>query len=91
MAWEIANGPREFDDLRGFEMDVAWGYDLERDGYRRTVSVIVAPGCIGADLADDAHRAVVTQGRSAVEGICTRDQPPRYLLVSRAGVVERDE
>jgi hypothetical protein len=91
LSWEIANGPREFENLHGFEMDVAWGYDLERDGYRRTVSVIVAPGCLGADLGDDAYRAIVTQGRSAVEAICVRDDPPRYLLVSREGVAERSE
>jgi hypothetical protein len=91
LSWEIASGPREFDGLSGFDMDVAWAYDLERDGYRRPVSVVLGRGCLGADLPDDAYRAVVTEGRSAVEAVCERDQPPRYLLVSRSGIAERDE
>jgi hypothetical protein len=91
LSWVIASGPREFGDLQGFDMDVAWSYDLERDGYRRPVSVVLGRGCLGADLPDDAYRAVVTQGRSAVEAVCERDEPPRYLLVSRDGVAERAE
>jgi hypothetical protein len=90
--WVTVKGPREFDHLRGFDMDVGWAYDIARDTDRRTVSVIVAGGRLRSnDLPMESQRAIETKGRSAVEAVLEQDEPPRYLIISSGGVRPREE
>jgi hypothetical protein len=87
VSWGIARGPREFDRLEGFDMDVGWAYYLERGEDERTVSVIAAAGTLRAnDLPLEAQRAIETRGRTAVEAVLGEDEPARYLVVSSTGV-----
>jgi hypothetical protein len=46
VGWDIARGPREFDRLKGFDIDVGWAYYLERGEDERTVSVLAATGAL---------------------------------------------
>ena len=91
MSWRIIRGPREFDQLESFDMDVGWGYTLERDGEEHTISVIVAGGrAKSAELPDDARQAVSTRSHSAVQAVLANDAPPRYLIVGTTGVQPRE-
>lgn len=92
MPWQIVSGPRTFDELGGFDMDVGWAYDIERGAERRTISVIVAGGRRNSkELPDESVRAVRSRGRSAVQGVLDRDAPPRYISVTTGGLGERAE
>jgi hypothetical protein len=87
VGWGIARGPREFERLEGFDIDVGWAYYLERGEEERTVSVLAAAGALRAnDLPMEAQRAIETRGRTAVEAVLGEDEPARYLVVSSTGV-----
>lgn len=71
-------------------MDIGWRYDLEKDGYGKSVSVIVAGGRLGSpSLPDECRRAIQTKGRSAVAAVLERDHPPEIILVTTAGLREQ--
>jgi hypothetical protein len=86
VGWGIARGPREFDRLKGFDIDVGWAYYLERGEDERTVSMPAVAGALHAnDLPMEAQRAIETRGRTAVEAVLGEDEPARYLVVSSTG------
>lgn len=90
MAWTIVGGPRDFENLGRLDIDAGWAYDLEREGDRRTVSVIVAAGRSGSvDLPEECGEAIRTSGRSAIDRVLDLDTPPRYLIITTAGITER--
>jgi hypothetical protein len=91
VSWSIARGPREFEALEGFDMDVGWAYYLERGEEERTVSVIVSGGRLRSNqLPWDARRSIETRGRAAVETVLGESEPPRYLMVTPLGVERRE-
>lgn len=92
--WKIVGGPREFDRTEdGADIDVGWAWDIEpaEGGERRTVRVLVAGGRAGSsELPEECRRAVQTQGRSALQDVLDREDPPGRLMVSTGGIAERD-
>lgn len=91
MAWERISGPREVAQIGSFDMSRGWGYTIRRDTEERTIGVIVARAPLG-DLPPDAKAAMETRGRSAVDAVPEQEDPPRYLIITSAGVREqRDE
>jgi hypothetical protein len=92
VSWTIYSGPRRFDALGDFDMDLGWAYTLDHDGKHRTVRVIVTDGRTRSrDVPTEVRRAIRTKGRSAVDAVLHRDLPPRYLIVGSAGIAERHE
>jgi len=90
--WRRVGGSHEFDQLESFDMDVGWGWTVERGGERRTISVIVAGGRRGSrELPEESRRAIETRGRTAIESVLDREDPPRYIIVSLSGLSERAE
>ena len=82
--------PRKvYDEREGFDIDVGWAYRIERessDEPRRTVSVeVVKGGLADPGLPDDSRRAIQSLGQTAVTEVLDRDDPPRYLVVSKRG------
>jgi hypothetical protein len=90
--WRRVGGSSEFEQLESFDMDVGWAWTIERDAEQRTISVIVAGGRRGSrELPEESRRAIETRGRTAVEGVLDREDPPRYIIVSISGLSERAE
>jgi hypothetical protein len=90
-AWVVRQGPRELvDQIETFDMDFpAWAYELEREGRRHMVTVVVAGGRMHSlQLADASRHAIATRGRTAVDRVLDRDEPPRFILVTSAGLQE---
>jgi hypothetical protein len=55
------------------------------------VRVLVACGRAGSsELPEESRRAVQSQGRSAVQDVLDREDPPARLMVSTGGIAERD-
>lgn len=90
MAWERIGGPREVAQIGSFDMSRGWGYTIHKGTEERTVGVIVARAPLG-DLPPDAKAAYETRGRSAVDAVLGQDDPPRYLIITSAGVREQRE
>lgn len=89
--WKTIGGPREFrktPDAR--DIDVGWAWDIERpDGERRLIRVYVAGGRAGMPgLPAEARRAISTRGRSAVESVLEREEPPAGFVVTSDGLRE---
>jgi hypothetical protein len=86
-SWRIVQGPRTYNPDEGRDCDVGWAYEIEREGELRAISVERAStaGTSGVE-DDDAHRAISTRGRSAVQSHLDDDDPPRRLIVSTHGV-----
>jgi hypothetical protein len=91
VSWKITNGPREFRSTSaGHDMDIGWRYDLDKDGYGKSLSVIVAGGRLGSpSLPDECRRAISTKGRNAVTAVLERAHPPEIILVTTAGLREQ--
>jgi hypothetical protein len=91
--WTIVRGPREYEPTA--DAKVGWAYDIQRgDIERRRVSVEVA-GTVAVvsreGVPDDVKRALRTKGRSAVESVLDRDEPPHRLLLTTTGIREKGE
>lgn len=91
MRWTIVRGPREYEPIA--DAAVGWAYDIQRDDVeRRRVSVDVA-GTLAVASKDgvpgEVKRALRTKGRSAVESVLDRDEPPLRLLLTTAGIREQ--
>jgi len=91
--WTIVRGPREYKPIA--DAAVGWAYDLQRDEIeRRRVSVEVAGTLAAASkdgVPDEVRRALRTKGRSAVESVLDRDEPPLRLLLTTAGIREQKD
>lgn len=93
MRWTIVRGPREYEPIA--DAAVGWAYDLQREEIeRRRVSIEVA-GTLAAASKDgvpnEVRRALRTKGRSAVESVLDRDEPPLRLLLTTAGIREQKD
>jgi bacterioferritin-associated ferredoxin len=91
VSWKVVSGPREFRSTsRGHDMDIGWRYDVDKDGYGKSISVIVAGGRLGSpSLPEECLQAIRTKGRSAVNAVLERDHPPEIILVTTAGLREQ--
>ncbi len=93
MRWTIVSGPREYEPIA--DADVGWAYELRREDIeRRRVSVEVAGTLAAASkygVPEEVKRALRTKGRSAVESMLDRDEPPRRLLLSTTGIHTPEE
>jgi hypothetical protein len=79
-AWVIVDGPIEDLNPPGGLDAVTWTWDLERDGQRRQVTVIMSRTLLGATghPSQDAAVARETKGRNYVEAVLDQEAPPRY-------------
>ncbi len=70
---------------------MGWGWDVEREGDRRTIGVEVSRALAAADksqLSSDLRAALRSRGRSAVVPLLYRDSVPRRLVLEPDGIVE---
>lgn len=87
MAWRRISGPRQFSKLDGLDIDVGWGYTIERDGERRQISVVIAGGHHRPnDLPDECRQAARTRGASAVDAVLDQKEPPRIRVITSTGI-----
>lgn len=87
MAWRITDGP---DPASRASVDATgWRWQIERaEGENRRLLIEVSGSAMAVDprtLPDDARNARETEGRSAVEGILERDDPPGRISFSTHG------
>ena len=86
-AWVIVGGPIEnLAPPDGLDA-VAWTWEIEREGERRKLTIIVSTRTLLAATGhpcQDAARARETKGRNYVEAVLDQDSPPRYREVNTA-------
>lgn len=87
--WKIASGPRSYERARdGADIDIGWGWTLERDGDERPIRVEVAGGRLNflRDLPDASVAAIRSQGRSAIADYLDEPEPPGRIKVTSGGL-----
>jgi hypothetical protein len=91
VGWEIISGPREYKPRGGAAgRDLGWAYVIEQGNERLTVRVERAALLAESEGSTEVvRRAIATSGRSAVEAILDRKDPPRRLLIGTDGLTER--
>lgn len=88
--WLVVSGPRAFRDGDHLNVEYGWAYEIERDRERRQIAVYVGPGITVDNVPDECIRAIRTDGRSTVEAVLGRDDPPRYIELTANGTRERE-
>ena len=91
MRWTIVRGPREYEPIA--DAAVGWAYDIRREGIERRRVMVEVAGTLAAASKDgipvEVKRALRTKGRSAVESVLDREEPPFRLLLTAAGIREQ--
>lgn len=87
-SWRITGGPREYTSTSdGADIDVGWAWDIKREDESRVVRVDVAGGRLhSTDLSSESQDAVRTRGRTALEPMLDRIEPPTRILITSAGI-----
>lgn len=90
-AWRIVEGPREYSTTaEAADIDIGWGWQIERAGERRTVRVEVAGGRLGSShLPEESQDAIRTRGESAITPFLIDPDPPARVLVTSGGIFTR--
>jgi hypothetical protein len=78
-SWTIVGGPEEDLYPPGGKDAVIWTWEIERDGERRTIQIVMSRTLLAATAhpSDDAATARETKGRNYVEAVLDRADPPR--------------
>jgi hypothetical protein len=88
--WRIVGGPRGIGPIKGFGMSHGWAWDIARVGVWRTVRVCVAgSGTATSDWPAQCSEALETQGRSIVEQLLHREDPPLTIEITTSGIIEK--
>lgn len=87
-SWQIVGGPREYTSTSdGADIDVGWAWDIEREDQSRLVRVEVAGGRLNSvDLPSESQEAVRTRGRTALQPLLDRAEPPSRVLITSSGI-----
>jgi len=77
--WTIVDGPDEDLSPPGGRDAVIWTWEIERDGERRMIRIVMSRTLLGATShpSEDAARAREEKGRNYVEAVLNQDDPPR--------------
>lgn len=77
--WKIVAGPHEDLYPAGGKDAVIWTWEIERDGERRKIQIVMSRTLFAATghPSDDADTARLTKGRNYVEAVLDQDNPPR--------------
>ena len=77
--WTIVDGPEEDLYPLGGKDAVIWTWEIERDGDRRKIQIVMSRTLFAATdhPSDDAATARETKGRNYVEAVLDREDPPR--------------
>ena len=77
--WKIVGGPDENQLPAGGKDAVIWTWEIERDGDRRKIQIVMSRTLFAATghPSEDAATARETKGRNYVEAVLDRDEPPR--------------
>lgn len=87
--WLRVSGPRAFlDSADVADFEYGWAYEIERERERRPIGVYITSGLTVRNVPEECVRAIRTDGRSAIEAVLDRDQPPRYIELAQDGVRE---
>jgi len=87
--WRIVGGPRNIEgSIDGIDMSHGWAWDVARVGVWRTVRVCVT-GSTTANWPTQCAEALETQGRSVVEQLLHREDPPLTVGITADGIVEK--
>ena len=65
-----------------------WVWEIERDGETRRIAVTIT-GPAKDSAREDIQAANQSQGRSAVERVLDRDDPPGWITLTQARVEEQ--
>jgi hypothetical protein len=86
--WKITGRPRRYSRARdGADIDIGWGWTLERAGDERTIRVEVAGGRLTSNaLPDESLAAICTLGSSAITPHLDEATPPSRVKVTSAGL-----
>jgi hypothetical protein len=89
MPWRIVSGPHD----SGSAVDVAgWMWELENEeGRIKHVEVVVTGQATLPDATAhvEAARARDSKGRSAIQSVLGRDEPPRWIRFTSSGREEQ--
>lgn len=79
-AWAIVGGPVENPDPPDGLDAISWTWEIERNGERRKVTILMSRTLLAASghPSEDAALARETKGRNYVEAVLDQENPPRY-------------
>lgn len=83
VAWVIRDGP-EPGSWEGVDAR-SWRWEIERNAETRRLLVEVTGQAELTNSREEIRRAVETQGRSEVEGVLDRDDPPGRITLTSVG------
>lgn len=86
--WRTVGGPREYTQTPdGADIDVGWAWDIQREDQRRVVRIEVAGGRLNSvDLSHESQEAIRTNGRTALQPLLDRIEPPSRVLITSGGI-----